>query len=67
MTNVKLLQQQPNTYKVFSTKQAAEYYVLVNAKVLSIEDFWEFVSKPGSNVVKQKALKRLVKNRLNIE
>ena len=65
--NVKLLQQQPDTYKVFSTQQAAEYYVLVNAKVLSIEDFWNFASQSGSNVAKSKRLKRLVKERLNIE
>ena len=51
----------------FSTYETAQYYVIVNAKVLSIEDFWEFVSKPGSNVVKQKALKRLVKERLNLK
>jgi hypothetical protein len=53
--------------KYFSTFETAQYYVIVNAKVLSIEEFWEFVSKPGSNVVKQKALKRLVKKRLKIE
>jgi hypothetical protein len=53
--------------KYFSTFETAQYYVIVNAKVLSIEEFWEFVSKPGSNVVKQKALKRLVKQRLKIE
>jgi hypothetical protein len=53
--------------KYFSTFETAQYYVIVNAKVLSIEEFWEFVSKPGSNVVKQKALKRLVKERLKIE
>ena len=53
--------------KYFSTFETAQYYVRVNAKVLSIEEFWEFVSKPGSNVVKQKALKRLVKERLNLK
>ena len=53
--------------KYFSTFETAQYYVIVNAKVLSIEEFWEFVSKPGSNVVKQKALKRLVKERLNLK
>ena len=53
--------------KYFSTFEAAQYYIIVNAKVLSIEEFWEFVSKPGSNLVKQKALKRLVKERLKIE
>jgi len=50
--------------KYFSTYETAEYYVIVNVKVLSIEEFWEFVSKPGSNIVKQKQLKRLVKERL---
>lgn len=53
--------------KYFSTFETAQYYMIVNAKVLSIEEFWEFVSKPGSNVVKQKALKRLVKERLNLK
>jgi hypothetical protein len=53
--------------KYFSTFETAQYYVIVNAKVLSIEEFWEFVSKPGSNIVKQKALKRLVKERLNLK
>lgn len=53
--------------KYFGTYEAALYYVIVNAKVLSIEEFWEFVSKPGSNVVKQKQLKRLVKERLNLK
>ena len=53
--------------KYFSTYETAQYYVIVNAKVLSIEEFWGFVSKPGSNVVKQKALKELVKQRLNIK
>jgi hypothetical protein len=53
--------------KYFSTKEAAQYHVIVNAKVLSIEEFWKFVSKPGSNLIKQKALKRLVKERLKIE
>ena len=67
MTNVKLLQQQPNTCKVFSTKQAAEYYILVNAKVLSIEDFWNFALQSGRNAKKQRTLKELVKERLNIE
>lgn len=55
------------SFKYFGTKEAAQYHIIVNAKVLSIEEFWEFVSKPGSNVVKQKALKRLVKERLKIE
>jgi hypothetical protein len=53
--------------KYFSTFETAQYYIILNAKVLSIEEFWEFVSKPGSNIVKQKALKRLVKQRLKIE
>ena len=53
--------------KYFSTYETAQYYVIVNAKVLSIEEFWEFVSKPGSNIVKQKQLKRLVKERLNLK
>jgi hypothetical protein len=53
--------------KYFSTYETAQYYIIVNAKVLSIEEFWEFVCKPGSNIAKQKALKRLVKKRLNIE
>ena len=53
--------------KYFSTYETAEYCVIVNAKVLSIEEFWEFVSKPGSNIVKQKQLKRLVKERLNLK
>jgi len=66
-SNVELLQQQPTTYKVFSTKQAAEYYVLVNAKVLSIEDFWNFALQSGRNAKKQRTLKELVKERLNIE
>ena len=55
------------TVKAFSTYEAAQYYIIVNAKVLSIEEFWEFVSKPGSNIVKQKQLKRLVKERLNLK
>jgi hypothetical protein len=49
----------------FLTREEAEYYIIVNTKALSIEEFWEFTSKPGSNVVKQKALKELVKERLN--
>jgi hypothetical protein len=53
--------------KYFSTFETAQYYIILNAKVLSIEEFWEFDSKPGSNLVKQKALKRLVKQRLKIE
>lgn len=56
-----------NGRKYFSTFEPAQYYVIVNAKVLSIEEFWNFVSKPGSNVVKQKQLKRLVKERLNLK
>jgi hypothetical protein len=52
---------------IFSTIAAAENYVVQKSHSLSIEDFWEFVSKPGSNIVKQKALKRLVKERLKIK
>ena len=53
--------------KYFSTFETALYSMIVNAKVLSIEDFWEFVCWGGSNIAKSKRLKRLVKERLNLK
>jgi hypothetical protein len=52
---------------IFSTIAAAENYLVQKSHSLSIEDFWEFVSWGGSNFAKSKRLKRLVKERLNIE
>jgi hypothetical protein len=53
--------------KYFSTLEAAEDYAIKHSRVLSIEDFWEFVCWGGSNITKSKRLKRLVKERLNLE
>ena len=52
---------------VFSTRAAAENYVVQKSHSLSIEDFWEFVCWGGSNIAKSKRLKRLVKERLNLK
>jgi len=52
---------------VFSTRAAAENYLVQKSHSLSIEDFWEFDSWGGSVIAKSKRLKRLVKERLNIE
>ena len=52
---------------VFSTKAAAENYLVQKLHSLSIEDFWEFVSWGGSTIAKSKRLKRLVKERLNLK
>ena len=52
---------------VFSTRAAAENYLVQKSHSLSIEDFWEFVCWGGSNVAKSKRLKRLVKERLNLK
>ncbi len=53
--------------KYFSTKAAAENYLVQNSKALSIEDFCEFVCWGGSDIAKYKRLKRLVKERLNLK
>ena len=52
---------------VFSTRAAAENYIIQKSHSLSIEDFWEFVCWGGSNIAKSKRLKRLVKERLNLK
>lgn len=52
---------------VFSTRAAAENYLIQKSHSLSIEDFWEFVCWGGSNIAKSKRLKRLVKERLNLK
>lgn len=51
----------------FLTKAAAENYLVQKSHTLSIEDFWEFDSWGGSVIAKSKRLKRLVKERLNLE
>jgi hypothetical protein len=51
----------------FLTKAAAENYLVQKSHSLSIEDFWEFDSWGGSPIAKSKRLKRLVKERLNLE
>lgn len=53
--------------KYFSTRAAAENYLVQKSYSLSIEDFWEFDSWGGSNIAKSKRLKRLVKERLNLQ
>lgn len=53
--------------KYFSTRAAAENYVVQKSHSLSIEDFWEFVCWGGSNIAKSKRLERLVKERLNLK
>lgn len=55
------------TMKAFSTSKAAEDYLIENKYALSIKDFWEFVCWGGSNFAKSKRLKRLVKERLNLQ
>jgi hypothetical protein len=52
---------------VFSTRAAAENYLVQKSHSLSIEDFWEFDSWGGSVIAKSKRLKRLVKERLNLK
>jgi len=52
---------------IFSTRAAAENYLVQKSHSLSIEDFWEFVSWGGSTIAKSKRLKRLVKERLGIK
>lgn len=52
---------------VFSTRAAAESYLVQKSYSLSIEDFWEFDSWGGSPIKKSKRLKRLVKERLNLK
>jgi hypothetical protein len=52
---------------IFSTRAAAENYLVQKSHSLSIEDFWEFVCWGGSNIAKSKRLKRLVKERLGIK
>ena len=52
---------------IFSTRAAAENYLVQKSHSLSIEDFWEFVCWGGSNIAKSKRLKRLVKDRLGIK
>jgi hypothetical protein len=52
---------------IFSTRAAAENYLVQKSHSLSIEDFWEFVSWGGSTIAKSKRLKRLVKDRLNLK
>jgi hypothetical protein len=51
----------------FLTRAAAENYLVQKSHSLSIEDFWEFDSWGGSNIAKSKRLKRLVKERLNLQ
>ena len=53
--------------KYFATLAAAENCAIQHSRVLSIEDFWEFVCWGGSNIAKSKRLKRLVKERLNLK
>lgn len=53
--------------KYFATLAAAENCATQHSRVLSIEDFWEFVSWGGSNIAKSKRLKRLVRERLNLK
>ena len=52
---------------VFSTRAAAENYLVQKSYSLSIEDFWEFDSWGGSTIAKSKRLKRLVKERLGLK
>ena len=52
---------------IFSTRAAAENYLVQKSHSLSIEDFWEFDSWGGSVIEKSKRLKRLVKERLNLK
>ena len=52
---------------IFSTRAAAENYLVQKSHSLSIEDFWEFVCWGGSNIAKSKRLKRLVKERLGLK
>jgi hypothetical protein len=53
--------------KYFSTYETAQYYVVVNAKVLSIEDFYNAISSQYGNGNKLLYLQRLVKQRLNLK
>ena len=48
---------------LFTTENCA----IQHSRVLSIEDFWEFVSKPGCNALKSGILEKLVKERLNLK
>jgi hypothetical protein len=52
--------------RYFSTRAAAENYIVENKYTLSIKDFWEFASWGGSSVAKSKRLKRLVKERIGM-
>ena len=53
--------------KYFATLAAAENCAIQHSRVLSMEDFWEFVSWGGSNIAKSKRLNRLVRERLNLK
>jgi hypothetical protein len=54
------------TFKVFSTKKAAEDYIVKNKYALSIEDFWDVVNMPTSNFNKSTHMKQLVRERLGL-
>ena len=54
------------TFKVFSTKKAAEDYIVKNKYALSIEDFWNVVNMPTSNFNKSTHMKQLVRERLGL-
>jgi hypothetical protein len=52
---------------IFSTRAAAENYVIQNSKILSIKDFWYFTSGNGSPNTIGKQLEKEVKDRLNLK
>jgi hypothetical protein len=54
------------TTKTFSTKKAAEDYIVKNKYALSIEDFWDVVNMPTSNFNKSTHMKQLVRERLGL-
>lgn len=51
-------------YKQFSTKQAAEEYILMNKPCLSINDFYSFSSCQAEEQNTHRKLKELVKSKL---
>jgi hypothetical protein len=54
------------SWKVFSTKKAAEDYIVKNKYALSIEDFWDVFNMPTSNFNKSAHMKKLVRERLGL-
>jgi len=50
--------------KYFSTREAAERYILRNTPAISIEEFWKITAMSGSNRAKSIVLEELVKIRL---